>query len=191
MSDPKDKGYRIIRLVNGERLIAKISGSTKQKMTLNRPMTVRGMTTGGGMPGLSREYLVLQDWLEHSNDINIKVPTNQVLTISTPDEFISDAYEAQKDFMDNDPSPNQTIGNLPDDMTLKDLFAGQLPRLLEGEELQGEELQDFLNDLVNSIVQKAGSNLEDDEWFEDDRDTERDEWGNDLNDWSPYPDDYS
>jgi hypothetical protein len=191
MSDPKDKGYRIIRLVNGERLIAKISGSTKQKMTLNRPMTVRGMTTGGGMPGLSREYLVLQDWLEHSNDINIKVPTNQVLTISTPDEFISDAYEAQKDFMDNDPSPNQTIGNLPDDMTLKDLFAGQLPRLLEGEELLGEELQDFLNDLVNSIVQKAGSNLEDDEWFEDDRDTERDEWGNDLNDWSPYPDDYS
>ena len=53
MSDPKDKGYRIIRLVNGERLIAKISGSTKQEMVLNRPMTVRGMTSNG--TGISRE----------------------------------------------------------------------------------------------------------------------------------------
>jgi hypothetical protein len=185
MSEPKDKGYRIIRLVNGERLIARISGSTKQKMVLNRPMTVRGMTTNG--PGINREYLVLQDWLEHSNDIHVKVPTNQILTISTPDDFITDAYEAQKEYMDTGQADSK-LENYPEEMTLKDLFSGDLS---EGDELQGEELQEFLNNLVDSIVNKATSNLEDEEWIEEEQDSDRDDWGNDLNDWSPYPDDYS
>jgi len=188
MSDPKDKGYRIIRLVNGERLIAKISGSTKQKMVLTRPMTVRGMTANGGVTGVSREYLVLQDWLEHSDDINVKVPTNQVLTISKPDDFITEAYEAQKDYLDTG-NANPKMENYPDDLTLKDLFSGEMPG--DGETMEGEELQEFLNNLVDSIIHKATSNLEDEDWIEEDQDRDREDWGNDLNDWSPYPDDYS
>ena len=187
MSDPKDKGYRIIRLVNGERLITKISGSTKQKMVLNRPMTVRGMTSSGGVAGVSREYLVLQDWLEHSDDITVKIPTNQVLTISKPDEFISEAYEAQMEYLDTGKA-NHKMENYPEELTLKDLIGGELP---EGETMEGEELQEFLNNLVDSIIHKAASNLEDEEWIEEEQDRDRDDWGNDLHDWSPYPDDYS
>ena len=185
MSDPKDIGYRIVRLVNGERLIAKISGSTKQKMVLNRPMTVRGMTSNG--MGINREYLILQDWLEHSDDITVKVPTNQILTISKPDDFICEAYDAQKEYMDTG-KEDPKLENYADEMTLKDLFNGNIP---EGDELQGEELHEFLNNLVDSIVNKAATNLEDEEWIEEEQDSERENWGNDLNDWSPYPSDYS
>ena len=184
MSDniPGDKGYRIIRLVNGEKLIAKICGSTKHKLILHRPMTIRGMVTKN-----SREWLILNDWLEHCRDNEVGIKLDAILTISNPDEFISEAYDCQKEYMDTghaDPQMDDLPSDSEGDATLADLLA----------EMDGgssnHNLKDWVENFVSSILENAAKNLEE-EWDEDEVDTDRPDWGNQYDDWSPYPEDYT
>lgn len=175
-----DKGYRIVRLVNGERLIAKINGSTNHKLILHRPMTIRGMVTKN-----SREWLILNDWLEHCQDNEVGIRLDAILTISNPDEFISEAYDCQKEYLDTGHADGG-MEDLPageDDATLADL----LSEMEGGSANQG--LKDWVENFVSSILDNAAKNLEE-EWDEEEVDTDRPDWGNDLDDWSPYPEDY-
>ncbi len=193
-SNLSDNGYRVIRLVTGEKLIAKVSGSTKTKIVLHRPMTIRGMTTSNPKIGITKEFIILSDWLEYCKDDHVRVNLSSILTISEPDDFVKEAYDVQKEYDDTGKVDN-SMEDLPDidgkKMSLSDLLR------LEGEEkfteLNGESLKSFLEQFVDSVVEKAASRLEEDDdedWFEEDVDKDRDDWGNDYDDWSPYPEDY-
>jgi len=185
-----DKGYRIVRLVNGEKLIAKISGSTSTKLVLNRPMTIRGMTTNNPLAGISKEFLVLTDWMEHCSDDNVRIKLDCVLTISSPDEFIEEAYDCQKEYEDTgsaDPRMEDIPNSGSDNNNHKTL--AELLEEAEDEEFTEDSLKEFLSDFVNSIVDKASSKLEE-EWIDEEVDKERPDYGNELDDWSPYPEDY-
>jgi hypothetical protein len=189
-----DKGYRIIRLVNGEKLIAKISGSTTSKLILNRPMTIRGMTTNNPIMGVTKEFLILNDWLEHCSDNDVRIKLESVLTISNPDEYIEEAYDCQKEYLDTgkvDPRMEDVYDEKTPSIDGHKTIAELLEESSDDDDLEltGEGLKDFLHDFVNSIVNKAASKLEE-EWHEDDVDKDRDDYGNDLDDWSPYPEDY-
>jgi hypothetical protein len=192
MSDKKhpDKGYRVIRLVNGEKLIAKICGSTKHKLVLHRPMTIRGMTTNNPLKGITKEYLILNDWLEHCKDNEVGIRLESILTISNPDDHIIDAYDCQKEYMDTGmidprmedvPSPNSG-----DQFTIAELLS-ELGD--EDQPSSGQSLKEWVESFVSSIIENAANNLEED-WDEEDIDTDRPDWGNDFDDWSPYPEDY-
>lgn len=187
-----DKGYRIIRLVNGEKLIAKISGSTTSKLILNRPMTIRGMTTNNPLMGVTKEFLILNDWLEHCADNDVRIKLEAVLTISNPDEYIEEAYDCQKEYLDTGKvDPRMEDVHETESSSSKDhkTLAELLEESDDDMELTGDGLKEFLHDFVNSIVDKAASKLEE-EWDEEDIDKDRDDYGNDLDDWSPYPEDY-
>lgn len=187
----KDKGYRIVRLVNGERLIAKMSGRTSsKKLILERPMTIRGMVNSNPIIGMTKEYLILTDWMEYCVDNEARISENYVLTISMPDDFLIEAYDAQKEYMDTgNAGPNlediDKIGN----MTLKDLLEN--PDFNEDniERFDQDSLKDFLGEFFSSIMGSAAERMEE-EWSDDDLDKDRDDFGNNFDDWSPHPEDY-
>lgn len=200
MSDNKsydqkpDKGYRVVRLVNGERLVAKISGRTKsKKIVLDRPMTIKGMINSNPLGGLTKEYLILTDWMDHCSDNSVNVPENFILTISSPDDFLVEAYEAQKEYLDTGECTDPRLEDVNDigNATLKDLleeaanFDEDRP-----EDFSKEGLSSFLSDFLSSIIGNAADKLEED-WSEENLDKDRDDFGNDWGDWSPYLDDYT
>ena len=184
-----DKGYRIIRLVNGEKLIAKISGSNSKKLFLERPMVINGIKgLGGGSAEMSRmirkEFIALTNWIEFSFGNVIDVPRDFILTISIPNSFIISAYETQKQYDD-------------EGGTLYTNFENNNVYYESSDSLQyeiDEELMDSINaditNIVNDII--SGKMLQEDlnDWDEEDIDKNREDYGTDLNDWSPYPDDY-
>jgi len=191
-----DSGYRIIRLVNGERLIAKVSGTTKTKLVLHRPMTIRGMTTNNPKIGITKEFIILTDWLEYCKEDHVRVNMESVLTISEPDDFVVEAYDVQKEYNDTG-KVDSKMEDLPSQGTTNSMSISDLLKMeREGEEafeeLNGESLKSFLEEFVEGIINRASSELdeEDEEWFEEDVDKDRSDYGNDYDDWSPYPDDY-
>jgi hypothetical protein len=186
-TDMSDKGYRIIRLVNGEKIIAKVKGSTKQKLFLHRPMTIRGMTTKDSLKGDAREWLILNDWLEHCSDDQVGIRLDAILTISNPDEFIVEAYDCQKEYLDTGNVIDEIMDDLPDGVD-ENMSISELLNEMEGSD-GPNSLKDWVENFVSGIIGNAAKNAEE-AWNEDDVDKDSPDWGNDLNDWSPYPEDY-
>ena len=175
----RDRGYRIVRLVNGERLIAKISGSNSSKLYLERPMSIRGIISPPSeMSGMSKEFLVLNNWNEFCSNNVVGIPRQFILTISDPDTFIEDAYDTQKDHEDTYDAKSS------DDFNQK----GLMDKIEE--EIGKSQVEDIISDIIGGII----SNFDGDDigydWDESSVDKERDDYGNDLDDWSPYPEDY-
>tara|TARA_Y100000034_G_scaffold71446_1_gene86186 strand:+ start:506 stop:1138 length:633 start_codon:yes stop_codon:yes gene_type:complete len=190
----RDNGYRIIRLVNGEKLIAKITNSSDKKLFLERPMTISGIINTkaiGPMHMIKKEFLVLNNWIEFCQNNTVGVSKDFILTISDPDDFIIDAYDVQKEHEDvgidrRCRNNNKQFGDQPDDL-FSNCSDEEIQSMLENIGM------DFnINDVVNQIIQNNINNYDDDdvEWSEEDIDKSRGDYGNDMDDWSPYYDDY-
>tara|TARA_R100000458_G_C8275281_1_gene250299 strand:- start:2850 stop:3434 length:585 start_codon:yes stop_codon:yes gene_type:complete len=175
----RDRGYRIVRLVNGERLIAKISGSNSNKLFLDRPMSIRGVISPPNeMSGMSKEFLVLNNWNEFCSNNVVGIPRQFILTISDPDTFIEDAYETQKSHEDTYDATSSQSG-LNDDLMDK-----------IKEEIGESQVEDIIQDIIGSIISNFDGSDIGYEWKESDLDKDREDFGNELDDWSPYPEDY-
>ncbi len=86
-----DKGYRIVRLVNGEVIIGKITGNSSSKLFIERPMSIEGMIAGGELTpyGIAKkEVIILNNWIEFTNQLNVGLPKKFILTICQADSFI-------------------------------------------------------------------------------------------------------
>ena len=172
-----DKGYRIVRLVNGERLIAKIVGSNSNKLYLERPMSIKGFTATDPSMLVSKEFLTLHNWIEFSSTNKVGIPREYVLTISDAGSFIEDAYDKQKEHEDVDDGPN----GISDEIS--DIINEELLNNKDG-------LTNLINDVISGIVDNYSDDEVDELWEEDNIDKNREDYGNDLSDWSPYPEDY-
>ena len=79
--------YRILKLRSGEQLICEIKNSSKDMMKVKRPMAFRSAISFDGM-GNQKEYTVLRDWLNHTNEIETGIPRDFIVSILVPDEKI-------------------------------------------------------------------------------------------------------
>lgn len=87
--------YRIMKLRSGEEIITRIVGSTKEKLTLDRPMCFRSMMIQD-FYGTPKEILVLKNWIPLSLENRIEIPKDSVMSYMTPNPDAVSIYETEK-----------------------------------------------------------------------------------------------
>tara|TARA_R100001377_G_C3145593_1_gene94352 strand:- start:32 stop:622 length:591 start_codon:yes stop_codon:yes gene_type:complete len=180
--------YRIVRLVNGEKLIAKISGSKKNKLYLERPMVIEEITgtqTINPLMAIKREYIILQNWIEFSKSNVVGIPKEHILTIYDPDELVTMAYNKQKEREDTGSAGLLSMMDGDSEDKLTDM--------IDFDNMKQSDITDIVNDIINGNINSYKHMHEenvDEDWIDSDIDKGRNDYGNELDDWSPYIEDY-
>ena len=134
--------YKILKLKSGEELIAGIVGSTKGKMTLERPMVFKTSFQLDGL-GRKRELTFLRDWLQNTTDIRVEIPRDHIATFLHPSSEVLKLYHLEKERDD--------IGSIKDipqdesvtDATMKNLFD-------DLKELEKPSVMDIIDDIIKN-----------------------------------------
>jgi arsenate reductase-like glutaredoxin family protein len=145
--------YKILKLKSGEEIIARIVGSNKNKMILERPMIFKTTFQVDGY-GRKREITFLRDWLQNTNDIKIQIPKDYIASFLAPNVEVSKLYDLEKE---RDDTGHSTPPD-PKTDSPKNLF----------EELSGKNPQPNIKDILDSLIEDKELNgeLEDEETFE-------------------------
>ena len=177
MSDQKNnpsKNVRILRLKTGEQIITRIKNSNNDKLFLDRPMKISTMLMRDAddpESPLGREYVYMNNWVEFSLDNHIAIPKSIVYAILPPNEETLKAYKMHKNMEDKSQLPKTIEENDEEYMTFSDIVS------------------DIVGDIISSHMGIDGMN-EEETWDENLIDKNRKDYGNHLDDWSPYVDDY-
>jgi len=90
-----NNSYRILKLKSGEELIAKITSSKKDKLTIEKPMIFKS-TTITDPYGRAREITVLKNWLIYADHEKTSIPKDFVATFLKPDLDVLELYQLEK-----------------------------------------------------------------------------------------------
>jgi hypothetical protein len=202
--------YRILKLRSGEQLICEIKNSSKDMMKVKRPMAFRSAISFDGM-GNQKEYTVLRDWLNHTNEIETGIPRDFIVSILVPDEKISGMYDREKEREDEEtvirdmPSSgfdslksflqnevNETLKDLDEEEENKnDLMDEQQELMVFSLALPMEALKKMIeNDILNlsDLKDALESQKPSGEGMSEKHTPDGD--GTDWTDWSPFVEDY-
>jgi hypothetical protein len=206
--------YRILKLKNGDELIAKIKGQISGKLILERPMVFRTLLMADPLTGMQKEITVLKRWISYSdNSLDTKIPQDYIVTYSTPATEAAELYDIEKEKEDTNPKSreikdhteiqkqkNKDMENML--KSLDDLLKDKDPELGETEYHFSMMLPpSILQDLIKSGMVDPNFidfENEDDEDFDGDvmdEDYTGDEidhpnFGNRWTDWNSDPDEY-
>ncbi len=183
----KDKGYRVIKLTTGDKIIAKIIGSNENKLMIDRPMIIKGMVMGDMLGGVQKEFVMLNKWAEYSSDERISLYKKFVMIIYKPDDALFDMYDKAKKLEDSydEYTDSKDVAFSSDDLD------ADIDAMIEEHGLDGvdeEHIRTIMDGVLENIINKLNDPAE--EWSEEDIDKSREDYGNDLEDWSPYTSDY-
>jgi len=108
----------VLKLRNGDELVAKKTGGTKTFLTLNRPLQLQRSTLLDPVSGDVRKNIcIFRDWLEFSTDLECTIPMETVLVCSAANPDISKRYTQELHLLDN-PQPKKPKKDSPkDDLT--------------------------------------------------------------------------
>ena len=97
--------YRIITLSSGDNLIAQVTESATKSITVYRPFQMKVVTLldEGGPLSMSfrKEALIFRNWLEFSTDEKVTIPRDKVISITQPNDMVSNLYDQEKEKEDN------------------------------------------------------------------------------------------
>lgn len=214
------ENYRILKLKNGDSVIAGLGGLTdKNTVILERPMQFKTMTVMDNHSANVRDYLLVRNWAEYSTDKNVEIPNDSILAILTPDEKLMMVYDLEKNKEDNPHNTNisQTLPlkDSPEENNIENLqkmsIQLQLPpeaseQFLEMLGIQFEEIDEDIDDLEDDIDEDDIDDLEDDVNWDPPKPISKNPkpknpkpslkkdkdvaFGNSPDDWSPDPSDY-
>lgn len=88
--------YKIMKLRSGEEIIARISNSTKEKITVERPMCFRSIMMQDYFGG-PKEILIMKNWIPLSVENNIDIPKDHVVSFINPNPDAIMLYETEKE----------------------------------------------------------------------------------------------
>ena len=88
--------YRIMKLTSGDNIICEIKNSSSTRYRVKRPMTIK-TTVQFDARGNQRDYTILRNWMNHSNEIETNISTDYVITILKPNDDIVSLYENKKE----------------------------------------------------------------------------------------------
>ena len=173
---PEQNGnnIRILRLKTGEQIITHIRNSNEEKLFLDRPMKIITMIMQDpdepSCP-MGKEFVYLNNWVEFSLANHIAIPKSLVYAILPPNNETLKAYKTHKKMED--------INKIA-------------PEAQDVDEEDGLSFHDMVSNIVSDIIcSHTNPSIEEEEyWDEREVNKNRDDYGNDLNDWSPYVDDY-
>lgn len=198
--------YRLFRLTNGDNLVAKIHRSSDDKYYLERPMRIKSImandpTDPTGM--FKRELVYLIPWIEYSNDNVVPIQKSVVMSMVVADSEISSAYDIQKEredtdgFLGDDGGNDSTAPASDEIPTAQDELDNILGKFMfeDGEfiadnkiDITDMSIKDIVNNILEDIINN--SRQEPVEWDDNKINKDRKDYGNDLDDWSPYIEDY-
>jgi len=201
------ENYRILKLKNGDSLIAGLGSVTeKNTVILERPMQFKTMTVMDEKNFGVKDYLLIRNWAEYSTDKVVEIPSDTILAILQPDEKLFMVYDIEKNKEDNPQilPPQETQDNA---FFQKMNIQLQLPpeaseQFLEMLGIEFEEIDDMDDDELDEEEPEIEDlDLEDDVDFETPpkgkkqpaSKIKRDPkipFGNSPDDWSPDPNDY-
>lgn len=208
--------YRILKLKNGESLIAGIMPVTKKDViTLENPMTFKTVSMIDEKNLGMREFLVIRNWNEYSLDETVEIAADNILAIMTPDDKITTVYnfEKQKRSMTNLEQIEDAINQVQDKIK-EDKENIQFHTVNLELKLSPEASMDLMDLLGIDITEEMEEDLEDDVDDMNDQDIDdileeeeqemafpvkkpklppenkKPTWGNSFEDWSPDPNDY-
>ena len=100
--------YRIFKLRSGEQIVAEIKSSSSKKFKVRRPMSIRSAMQFDGR-GRQKEFTVLRDWLNYSDEMDTEIPKDFIVTIIKPTSQMITLYEREKELEDEPQLPNEII----------------------------------------------------------------------------------
>jgi hypothetical protein len=123
----QDNGYRIIKLKNGENIIARILETKKTTISLERPMQFKTVVfLDQNNTTNNSDIIVFKNWIDYTIDIVVEISIDGVLAISTPDPKLINCYEMEKYKEDTDPK------NKPDE--LKEVTEEMLTHMMNNQQ---------------------------------------------------------
>ena len=207
-----DSAYRLIKLNNGDNIISKIKKINNSVLVLEHPFLYKTMSVFA--PNGTKNVILLKKWYEMSNEEYHELALNSVMSMTIPNDKILFLYEKEKNrkelpYVSNDELyKNPQLMGMLEDNPAANAGPKQVP-LDENEEIQGvvnitlkitpelleenEGLENLLRamgvpiDQMYEAMEKKEQEMLDEE---DEEDEEEFEFGNDLEDWSPDPNDY-
>lgn len=196
-SMPKDNGYRLLKLKNGDSLIGKITNIQNNNFILKNVFMYKTMTMTNATLG-NKNIIIFRPWIELSDEDKVVLSSEMIAAISLPNKTIMHHYEneikkEEKVYLNEDDMFQIQQLNMIEQQ-MQQLKNGPIlnismqlpPELIEN----AEALRDFLSNLgmAPEMMENDPDDEEDEEDMEDDVDPNH--FGNKMDDWSPDPSDY-
>lgn len=204
-----DSAYRLIKLNNGDNIISKIKKINNSVLVLEHPFLYKTMSVFA--PNGTKNVILLKKWYEMSNEEYHELALNSVISMSIPNDKILFLYEKEKNrkqppYVSNDELyKNPQLMGMIEDNPAANAGPKQVP-LDENEEIQGvvnitlkitpelleenEGLENLLRAMGVPIDQMYEAMEKKEQEMLDEDEEDEFEFGNDLEDWSPDPNDY-
>ena len=181
------KSYRVFKLRSGDTIIARIVGQKEGKLILETPMNMQKLAWFDQQVIPRKELLALNNWIEFTTANTINLPKDFIVGILSPAPALIQIYEVQKERED----VIDTTGglHLQEDKVNENGY-----KIMPFEEERQPPA--FIADIIQSILENMGIEVEDDEDEEegihDLLDEDPDEWPecHKWQDWSDDPRDY-
>ena len=216
----QDNGYRLIKLKNGDSLIAKVLEIRKKTLVVERPMQFKTVVLVDQNQMTNTEMVVFKAWIDYTLDRVIEIAADGIIAISMPDPKISSCYDIEKEKEDN-PQIKQQAQNLQD-MTEQIMGTPekQNPNIPpENINVTFNVAPEMAEEIIDMMAEaKAWENLDEEDFEDEDlfpevkprkkakkkkkvdpssnkppqKKNKKDlkDFGNDWSDWSPDPKDY-
>ena len=109
MRRAKKSELRVFKLRSGEEIIAKVSGKSKDKIKLLRPMRIMNNIQTDPYSGLKRHVVFFSDWLGSSAEIEADIPLDFVVVELPPDPDMVSLYDRQLETDDRNAGKSASI----------------------------------------------------------------------------------
>jgi len=119
----KKSELRVFKLRSGEEIIAKVSGKSKDKIKLLRPMRIMNNIQTDPYSGVKRHVIFFSDWLGSSAEIEADIPLDFIVVELPPDPDMISLYDRQVETDDKNAGKPASVAppQLPLDMTEEEM----------------------------------------------------------------------
>ena len=129
-----DPVYKILKLKSGDEMICSVVKEENNEVYLNLPMVFKTMIIPDPYNGTQKEITVLRDWVSYTKDVEVSLPSDYILTYTSPEEEVISLYKKEVEKKLSDDQPQRKLQNYKD--TKKNLQ---------------EELENMLDEMESEI----------------------------------------
>jgi len=109
---------KVFKLRSGEEIIAKVSGKSRDKIKLLRPMRIINNIQTDPYSGVKRHVVFFSDWIGSSSNIEVDIPIDFIVVELLPDPDMIQLYIRQSEVDDekiehHNSAPNPSSSPLP------------------------------------------------------------------------------
>lgn len=109
-----DPVYKILKLKSGDEMICSVIKEENNQVYLNLPMVFKTMIIPDPYNGTQKEITVLRDWVSYTKDTEVSLPSDYILTYTSPEDDVISLYEKEVEKKLSDDQPKRKVQNYND-----------------------------------------------------------------------------